>query len=240
MIFRNVYVQYEDMPYRKVILAKDQIYHIYNRGVARLPIFYARRDYLRFLSLTDYYRFINAPMSYSRFIKLAKEDRNKILQDLMKEDKLLVELFVFCLMPNHYHFLMKQLTEKGISTFMSNLQNSYAKYLNIKNDRVGPLFQSMFKAVRIESDEQLIHVSRYIHLNPSTGYLVEPENLLDYPWSSLEIYLKDEFRDGNFVQTKFILDYFKNKQDYHRFILDQADYQRELANIKHITLENNP
>lgn len=226
------------MPYRKVILAQDQIYHIYNRGVAKLPIFYNRRDYLRFLSLIGYYRFTNAPISYSRFIKLAKEDRDKILQDLRKENKLLVELFVFCLMPNHYHFLVKQLTEKGISTFMSNLQNSYAKYLNIKNNRVGPLFQSMFKAVRIENDKQLMHTSRYIHLNPSTGYLVKPENLLDYSWSSLETYLKDGLEDNNFVQTKFILDFFKNKLDYHRFILDQADYQRELANLKHIILEN--
>lgn len=218
------------------MLAQDQIYHIYNRGVAALPIFYLSQDYQRFLKLIDYYRFIETPTSFSQVMKMPKEIRNRILESLRKKNKAHIEILTFCLMPNHFHFLLKQLTEKGISVFLSNLQNGYAKYLNIKNDRVGPLFQSMFKAVRIATDEQLLHVSRYIHLNPSTGYLVEPENLLEYKWSSLGTYMKNGSAYP-FVKTELLASYFKNLDSYSKFILDQADYQKQLDRIKHLILE---
>lgn len=224
------------MPYRKIVLAKDQIYHIYNRGVAALPIFHFTQDYQRFLKLIDYYRFIDTPTSFSQIMKMPKELRDRILEGLKKENKAHIKVLTFCLMPNHFHFLLKQLTEKGISVFMSNLQNGYAKYLNIKNDRVGPLFQSMFKAVRITTDEQLVHVSRYIHLNPSTGYLIGPENLLDYEWSSLGTYMKSG-KQYPFVKTDLIAAYFKDPDSYSKFILNQADYQRQLDRMKHLILE---
>lgn len=224
------------MPFRKVVLAQDQIYHIYNRGVAALPIFHSLKDYSRFLNLVTYYRFINVSSSFSQFMKVAREEREKILEGLNKEKALNAEILAFCLMPNHFHFLLKQLTEKGISTFMANIQNGYAKYLNIRTNRVGPLFQSMFKVVRVDTDEQLIHVSRYIHLNPSTGYLVEPKNLLEYPWSSLGSYVNNG-KSQAFIQTDAVLGLLKTKQSYHEFVLDQADYQKDLDKIKHLTLE---
>lgn len=224
------------MPYRNVVLAQDQVYHAYNRGVAALPIFHSHKDYSRFLTLIDYYRFMNTPASFSQIIKLPYDEKDQILAGLKKENKVHVDVLSFCLMPNHFHLLLKQLTEKGISNFLSNLQNGYAKYFNIKNSRVGPLFQSMFKAVRIDTDEQLIHVSRYIHLNPSTGYIVEPKNLLEYDWSSMGTYLKDG-KSYPFVQTEIVLSLFKNAESYKQFILDQADYQRELDKIRHLILE---
>jgi len=151
------------MPYRDEILAPEEIYHIFNRGVAALPIYLTSRSYLRFLDLVDYYRLSNTPFSFSKLLSLPREERENLLARLRKENAIHIEILVFCLMPNHFHFLLKQITDNGISTFMRNLQNSYAKYFNIKNERAGPLFQSMFKAVRIETDEQLLHVSRYIH-----------------------------------------------------------------------------
>ncbi|OGC47479.1 MAG: hypothetical protein A3C22_00345 [Candidatus Levybacteria bacterium RIFCSPHIGHO2_02_FULL_37_10] len=226
------------MPYRKVVLAPEQIYHIFNRGVAALPIFLNFKDYFRFLRLVDYCRFSNTPFSFSQLMSLPKEDKGKIFAELRKKNAIHVEIITYCLMPNHFHFLLKQITNKGISVFMTNLQNSYVKYFNIKNERAGPLFQSMFKAVRIENDEQLLHVSRYIHLNPSTAYMVEPENLEDYKWSSLVDYLSEKFdSDSSFISPKIILDFFKKKEDYKKFILDQASYQRELNKIKHLVLE---
>lgn len=224
------------MPYRTVILAQDQIYHVYNRGVAAMPIFHSSKDYSRFLALVDYYRFINTPASFSQVMKLPYDERDKIFAGLRKENKTHVDILSFCLMPNHFHLLLKQLTEKGISIFLSNLQNGYAKYFNIKNSRVGPLFQSMFKAVRVDTDEQLTHVSRYIHLNPSTGYIVEPKNLLEYHWFSLGTYLK-EGKVYPFMSVDLILGLFKNRQGYYQFVLNQADYQRELDKIKHLALE---
>lgn len=226
------------MPYRKVVLAPGEIYHVFNRGVASLPIYLNTRGYLRFLDLVDYYRFSNTPFSFSQLMSLQNEEGEKILAGLKKENTIHAEILVYCLMPNHFHFLLKQITDKGISIFMRNLQDSYAKYFNIKNERAGPLFQSMFKAVRIESDEQLLHVSRYIHLNPSTAYIVEPENLEDYKWSSLNSYLDKNFNSvGYFVNPEIVLSFFKKREDYKKFILDQASYQRELDKIKHLVLE---
>lgn len=225
------------MPYRVEVLAPEQIYHIFNRGVAALPIYLTTKNYSRFLDLTDYYRFSNTPISFSNLLKLPREERANLLTRLRMENAIHVEIITFCLMPNHFHFLLKQMTEKGISTFMRNLQNSYVKYFNIKNERAGPLFQSMFKAVRVETDEQLLHVSRYIHLNPSTAYIVEPEKLEDYLWSPYRIYLNEESVKNSFVNPKIILDFFKNGKEYKKFVLDQAAYQRELDKIKHLILE---
>ncbi len=225
------------MPYRKVVLAPEQIYHVFNRGVAALPIFLDFKNHLRFLNLVDYYRFSNTPFSFSQLMSLPKEEKEKILVGLSKENAIHVEILTYCLMPNHFHFLLKQVTDKGVSVFMTNLQNSYVKYFNIKNERAGPLFQSMFKAVMIETDEQLLHVSRYIHLNPSTAYIVEPENLEDYKWSSLNSYLIKNFNANYFVNSKIVLNFFKKREDYKKFVLDQASYQRELDKIKHLAFE---
>lgn len=223
------------MPYRKILLAQDQIYHIFNRGVARLPIFSISRDYIRFLNLMDYYRFIRVPLSFSHLKKLIPEDREKLLLELKQKDDTHVEIFAFCLMPNHFHLLLRQNSIDGITSFMKNLQNGYAKYYNIKHDRVGPLFQSIFKAVRVETDEQLLHVFRYIHLNPSTGYLVEARNLLSYPWFSLPNYLSASTYE--FVNKEFISSFFKSAKNLEEFVLDQIEYQRSLDRIKHLLLE---
>lgn len=224
------------MPYRKIPFVSNQIYHVFNRGIASLPIFSLSRDYGRFLDLINYYRFKNTPFSFSKLNNLSLEERDKILDELKKENSLQVEIFAFCLMPTHFHFLIRQVVDKGISSFISNIQNGHAKYYNLKNNRYGSLFQSMFKAVRIESDDQFLHVSRYIHLNPLTGFLVNKENFLDYQWSSILDYLSKD-KERIFVNSQPILDMVKNKEKYKEFILDQVDYQRELAQIKHLVLE---
>src|SRR3989338_4628239 len=126
------------MPYRKTLLVQDQIYHVFNRGVASLPIFASVKDYSRFLELVDYYRFINTPVSFSHLKKMLGEERKKILSGLEKKDETQIEISAYCLMDNHFHFLLKQLTKSGISRFMANLQNGYAKYFNIKTRRAGP------------------------------------------------------------------------------------------------------
>lgn len=139
-------------------------------------------------------------------------------------------------MPNHVHFLIKEIKQKGISTFMSNFQNSYAKYFNLKTDRSGSLFQTMFKAVRIETDEQLIHVARYIHLNPVTAFILKTvKDLKSYPWSSFSTYSTKQISD--LINTDIILSYFPSINKFVEFTEDQTSYQRELDGIKHLTLE---
>src|SRR3989344_4539461 len=209
------------MAYRKTVLANNEIYHAYNRGVEKRPIFVIRKDYLRFITLANYYRFANCPIKFSHFKQLSAEERNNILARLDKESKKLVDIIAFCLMPNHVHFLLKQLIDNGISKFMAKITSAFSHYFNVRHERVGHLFQGNFGAVRIENDEQFMHVSRYIHLNPVTSYLIKIEDIDDYDYSSFPEYIG---RESGFCNTKEILSYFKNQDDYKKFVYDQAGY----------------
>lgn len=222
------------MPYRKSVLATGEVYHIFNRSVARQPIFLSTKDYQRAWEIIKFYLYIRPTLSFSHFRRLSKEDQDKFLENLQKTNSLNVELIAYCLMPNHVHFLVKILVDKGATNFMRNFQNSYAKYFNIKNHRSGSLFQSMFKAVRIESDEQLLHVTRYIHLNPLTSYVIKNiEELENYPWCSFADYIKN----NHHVKASLILENFPSLDSFKSFTFDQLDYQRELDKIKHLIFD---
>lgn len=222
------------MPLRKIPIVAGEIYHVFNRSVARQPIFITSRDSGRAVECMKFYLHDNLPLRFSHYNRLPKEQKDQMSKKI-KDSPHIIEILSFCLMPNHIHFLLRSITEKGIIQFMSNFQNSYAKYFNLKTDRSGTLFQAMFKAVRIETDEQLVHVNRYIHLNPLTAYIVT--NIADlekYPWSSYPDYLDPS---PNFINKEFILSFFKDIPAYKQFIADQVDYQRKLDGIKHLVFE---
>ncbi len=182
-----------------------------------------------------FYQYQNPPLAYSHFKDLAKERQAKFIAGLSKNKQTLVDVICFCLMPNHFHLILKQNQDKGISDFLGNIQNSYAKYFNLKRKRTGSLFQSGFKAVLIEDDDQLKHVSRYIHLNPYTSMLIsKPENLNQYLWSSFSQYTG--IKNG-FCQCGIILDQFKSRAEYKSYVLNMADYQKKLGEIKHLIKE---
>jgi len=224
------------MPKRKVPLVNDEVYHIYNRSVAQQPIFRNKREYNIFTNLLEYYRFRDPPKRFSHYLRLNNEERIKLLDNLYSQNNFLVEIYAFCLMPNHYHLLLKQTSANGIKNFIRLFQNSYARYFNIKNKRFGSLFQSPFKAVRIETDEQFTHVARYIHLNPLTSYVLKDLlELKTYKFNSYIDYLLDNPR--RFVNKDFLLNYFKNRIKFEKFTEDNLDYQRKLEIIKHITIE---
>ena len=222
------------MPYRKIPLRGGEIYHVFNRSIAKQPIFLTKRDFQRSVNVINFYRFKKPKLRFSFFNRLQKGEKESFLEDLLTNGEKLLEILAYCIMPNHVHFLLQPVGDQSTSDFMRNFQHSYSKYFNTKTQRTGSLFQSMFKAIRIESDEQLLHVSRYIHLNPATSYLVKIESLLEYPWSSFQDYLRE---NSSMVTRDKILDYFRSREDYKRFVLDQANYQRELEKIKHLTLE---
>ena len=185
--------------------------------------------------LLRFYNSLEYPIKFSKFIKLSVDQRKEIWNRLDKE-KTHTDILSYCLMPNHFHLLLKQNSENGISKLLGNLQNSYARYFNIKNERIGHLFQGQFKAVKIDSEEQLLHVSRYIHLNPYSSAVVKDLNALQkYEWSSLPEYLDKVL--FNLCSKKNIIGNFKNKESYKKFVLDNADYQKELENIKHLTFD---
>lgn len=224
------------MSSRRMPLVTGEIYHIFNRSIAREPIFYKSADYRRFLEITDFYRFNNPGLRFSFYNRLPIIQRNDFLASLYHSDDKLLKIFSFSLMPNHFHFLTKQIQEDGIKKFVSQIENSYAKYFDTKYQRTGGLFQTMFKAVRIETDEQLIHVIRYIHLNPLTSFLLKTaEENEKYPWSSYTDYLNQ--RNLPFVDKELFKSYFQTAEKLKSFINDQANYQRVLNQIKHLLLE---
>lgn len=216
---------------RKVVFANNQFYHLFNRGVERRPVFTNKWEFERALDTINFYRYKNLPLRYSKYLALNEESKKEFLKKLDKGEKQ-VAIIAFGLMANHFHLLVKQIAQDGISKFMANFTNSYTKYFNTKYQRVGPLFQGLFKALRVESDEQLIHLSRYIHLNPVTGFVVKPQELKNYKWSSYPNYLKDVKEEH-----KEVLNFFKLPKDYEKFVLDQVDYAKRLKEIDFLTID---
>lgn len=223
------------MPIRNTVFANEHLYHIFNRGINHIPIFSQNKDYQRFKELMDYCHYADYPFKFSYFKSLPCEERTKIKRDLKER---FVNFIAYCLMPNHFHFVLRQKKEKGITSFINRLLTSYTKYFNLKYKRTGPLFDGRFKAVLIETDEQLMHLVRYIHLNPFSSFLIkEKSGLFSYQWSSFVEYLNPNKED--FCEEKqLILSLFKNNQEnFKKFTLDQADYQRNLEIIKHLVID---
>lgn len=229
----------EHMPYRQIPLVTDEIYHVYNRGVAKGDIFLSPGDYKHFTALMNYYRFRLEPGDYSGFCRLPREDRQNIWQELIKNKDYRVDILAYCLMPNHFHLLLYQIEEQGITKFIRKLCNSYSHFFNLVNDRVGGLFQGPFKGVHITSQEQLIHTSRYIHLNPfSSGLVMKISELSEYRYSSYLEYINPKSVLWPVCSTEHILDLFgQGKNNYENFVINQADYQRSLEHHKHLYID---
>jgi putative transposase len=224
------------MPARIYPLVTNEIYHVVNRGNGSIPIFKTSKDYFKFIEIISYYRNAIVTTRLSKFNLLPLEERQHLIREITKNQDYLIEIIAYCLMPNHIHLLIKQTKDKGILKFIMQSFNSYSKYFNIDNKRKGSLFEGRFRAVRIETNEQLLHVSRYIHLNPYSSFLTKDiQALAKYPYSSLPEYLGTA--GANICSKNIVLDQFKNPNEYWKFLLDQADYQRNLDLIKHELLE---
>ncbi len=199
-----------------------------------MPTFTCKREYDRAKRTMVFYQGFALPLRFSRFLYLANPKRQEISEMIKKQRWVTILAYVF--MPNHFHFLLRQEKDGGISKFMSNFQNSYTRFFNTRKQRLGGLFLGQFKAVRIESEGQLYHVSRYIHLNPYTGYVVKTiSELKKYPWSSFREYLGLE--DEHICDKELVLGHFPDGQEYEQFVLNRADYQRSLQEIKHLLCE---
>lgn len=223
------------MPGRNITLVNENFYHVLNRGVASQKVFNCEKDYYQFIDRMNYYRNNNLPMGFAQLMNLPLSIRRDLLNQLEVKNDFLVDVIAFCLMPNHFHLLLKQKTNNGISKFLSNLSNSFTRYYNVKHKRTGTLVQGRFKAILVNSDEQLIHLLRYIHLNPYSAGLVKTlSELKKYPYSSLAEFISD--RKG-FCNPDIVMDQFADKDAYWNFVTDNADYQQCLAMIKKLVLE---
>lgn len=221
---------------RKIPLVTGEVYHIYSRSIADFKIFNDSQDYQRMCNLFKYYQVAEPPAKFTIFMKLEgvkREGFSNYLARLTKDQEKIVQVIAYCLMPTHIHLTLKQLSPNGISTFMGNILNSYSRYFNTKYHRKGPLWESKFENVLVKDDEQLFHLTRYLHLNPVTAGLVDkPE---DWIYSSYKEYTEDMADIIRICQYDDLIEIQPKK--YKRFVKDRISYQRDLAKIKKILIE---
>jgi len=201
-------------------ISVNEYYHIYNRGVGKKIIFKDDRDRIRFLFLILYFQGENNFPQISRIVSSYFKHRvfDSINSDIKNEliSNRFVELSGFALMPNHFHLIVKETKEKGIGKYMQRVLNSYTKYFNTRYGVSGHLFEGPYKAVHIEDNEQLLHLSAYVHLNPR-GLNEWRRNEDSFPWSSYQDYVKEN-RFDEILKTEIILEQFKNGREYKKFV----------------------
>ncbi|MFH0969256.1 MAG: transposase [Patescibacteria group bacterium] len=201
----------------------DQIYHVYNRGVEKRKIFLNNQDHYRFIH--DLYEFNDANPAVFYRNNYSKSDF-----ELNKKREPLVEILAFCMMPNHFHLMLRQIRENGITDFMRKLGTGYANYFNKKYERVGSLFQGKYKTNIIKKENQYIYLPYYIHFNPLKLMIPnwkedgikdfeEAINFLEkYKWSS---YL-DFTGNRNFpylINKKFVIGLYGGSNNYKKSVI---------------------
>ena len=222
------------MPSRRDIFLNNHIYHIFNKTIDRKLIFDIPEVADYFMQLLGYYRSIKTKVRYSVFRRLQQTERQFIEKAVNIKKNFRVEIQAFCLMPNHFHLLLKQKKDDGIVRFLSDVTNALTRYHNELYKRKGPLFLPQFRSRMIVSPEQYIHVSRYIHLNPYSAYVVNTiDELFNYPYSSLKAYIDNT--NHTIADTKQLLYHFNDDgKRYGEFVISNAQHQRTLEYVKYI------
>ncbi len=167
------------------IQSSNEYFHIYNRGVNRGTVFFSENNYSFFLARMGKYL-----------------DKNK------------VKVVAFCLMPNHFHMILQQIEVSGISQYLKSVCNSYVKAVNKEQNRSGHLLEGKYKIKKITDDEYLLHLSRYIHLNPVRAGLAG--NALLWKFSSYSEYVNHS--RFPFVSPEVVLSQFKDVSEYQEFV----------------------
>lgn len=222
-----------NMPTRADIFFNGGFYHIYNKNIEPLAIFNDDNLCNEFVDTFVYYRSARSHPRYSFFKKMEDEIKIEKLKEILYPSSFIVDILSFTLMPNHYHFLLKQLKSDGIINFMSNIINSITRFSNIKTKRKGPVFLPQFRSRRILTVETLVYVSRYIYTNVyAAGVVKSKEEIFSYSYSSINSYLKDD--NPLKINIKPVLEYFNHdKKRYKNFILDNAEGQKMREIVKY-------
>ena len=224
------------MPARNAIkqYIDDTYYHLYNRGVEKRRIFMDEQDYGVFLGyLKEYLTPKDEETLRDRLLdpNISYKERDKVLKSLRLNNFFdEITLIAYCLMPNHFHFFIKQKSAHSIDKFMSSLCTRYTMYFNKKYKRVGSLFQGVYKAVLISHENQFLHLSRYIH---KQALALQGETLQTQPCSYQE-YLG--LRNTKWIKPEDVLFYFsKNNPNnsYKAFVKEQDDHEV----LQNLTLE---
>jgi len=205
--------------------AANQFYHIYNRGQGKGDIFLDNADRKFFLLRLkenlwpEQATITPSPGGYIRQLLPSKS----------------FCLHCYCLMPNHFHFLLEQTSNLPISKLFAKVCTSYSKYFNKKYDRVGHVFQDQFKAVLIDNDIYLTWLSAYIHQNPKVAGLVN--NLEEYQWSSYLDYIGK--RSGKLCKKDLILGMVGGQEKYKQFVVNSFETIKTRKDIQKLLLDEN-
>ncbi|PJE76810.1 hypothetical protein COV05_02470 [Candidatus Uhrbacteria bacterium CG10_big_fil_rev_8_21_14_0_10_48_16] len=204
-----------------------EYYHVYNRGVDKRNIFNSEDDFRRFVE--SLYVFNNRDTGSALSFKRRRRQSYSI-------DDQIVRIHLFALMPNHYHLLIKEIREGGISFFMQRLGTSYTKYINLKENRTGHLLESGFKTRHVQSQTHLEHLTRYIHLNPldllESGWKTNPiQNktststfLSSYQWSSFYYYYNSI--ESSFLDQSLLKNLFSSPQDHLHYMFQHNAFPK--------------
>lgn len=224
------------MPHKNTVkhFVENGVYHAYNRGVEKRKIFLDDQDYRVFLHLLKYYLSPIDAQADHPIVKTGHLNllRPRPLKNLEKE----VELIAYCLMPNHFHLLLKQNPIDGMTKLLRRIATTYALYFNRRYKRVGYLFQGHYKAVLIDNDPALLHISRYIHLNPQE---LTRSILVSYPYSSYPYFLG--LKNAVWLKPNLVLSLFNTQSStgytsYKEFVEKFADNPEKI--IKEIVIDD--
>ncbi|MFA6301066.1 MAG: transposase [Candidatus Paceibacterota bacterium] len=214
------------MSIRKTNLVQGEYYHIYNRGNSKQKIFNDKEDYLRFISLL----YISNSKESFNLYDLNRDTNFNIYE--IERINLLVDVGSYCLMPNHFHILVTEKTEGGISKFMLKLSTAYSMYYNKKYKRTGSLFEGKFKSQHADTDRHLKYLFSYIHLNPikliqkdwkEKGIRSKKEAidyLNGYPYSSYLDFAGEERILSKILNIEVFPEYFPKKSLFVEEILE--------------------
>lgn len=189
---------------REVPLVKGEYYHVFNRGVEKRNIFTDQADRNRFLLS------VTAFNSIEPIGSIFEQSFARKKKEFGRPASKLVKVVAYCLNPNHFHFILQQSNEGGISEFMKRLGGGYTKYFNARNRRSGVLFQGKFKAIHISTNDYLLHLSAYVNLNDRVHGFTQGRSLsswTDYTGKT----------SNSFVFPQIILDQFTNNREYQSF-----------------------
>lgn len=238
------------MSIRKHPFINEQIYHVFNRGVEKRDVFLDDSDYSYFIHdlfiLNDKNSFNNTFRSFERNRNTGErmEARPPSVNPVREP---LVDILVFTLMPNHFHLMLRQKVDGGISKFMQKLGTSYTMRFNKKYERVGSLFQGKFKAVLVEKDAHFMYLPYYIHTNPISLLSSTERGLASihqvgflekYRWSSLPDYMGEK-NFPSVIRKDFLLEPFGNEKKYKKSIERwlQHDNKEKFDSINKVLLD---
>ena len=210
---------------RREKLIVGEYYHIFNRGVEKRSIFNNPNDYLRFLDSMIFFNTEKPGWAVKNLRQSGVEDRPR-------SEERLVDIVAYCLNSNHFHFILKENKENGITTFMKKICTGHAMYFNKKYERSGVLLQGRFKSVHINSNDLLLYLSAYVNCNSQIHAIKNAEK---YPWCSFPEYLG---ADGIGCQKNVITEQFRNINEYNDFCLEKVVGMKERKNMEKFNLED--